>query len=145
MGRYITGVAGAGGGGISDLVDDTTPQLGGDLDTNGNQFNASSYRQIASASLGTGTHTFDYANGDYQKLTATGNITLATSNFVAGQYCSFMVEATDWGAHTITHPGGMQFAAGTSPSYTAAGSDLVVITKDSADVYTMFIVASNIS
>ena len=29
--------AGGGGGGLADLVDDTTPQLGGDLDTNGNK------------------------------------------------------------------------------------------------------------
>ena len=36
--EFVT-VSGGGGGGISDIVDDTTPQLGGDLDLNGNTIN----------------------------------------------------------------------------------------------------------
>jgi trimeric autotransporter adhesin len=35
-GSNLTGISGGGGGGISNVVEDTTPQLGGTLETNGN-------------------------------------------------------------------------------------------------------------
>lgn len=37
QGRLTAASSGSGGGGISDVVDDTTPQLGGNLDVNGNK------------------------------------------------------------------------------------------------------------
>ena len=34
-GSNLTGISGGGGGGLSNVVEDTTPQLGGNLDVNG--------------------------------------------------------------------------------------------------------------
>lgn len=146
--------------GLSALADDTTPQLGGDLDCNthsitngklgssldcnGQTINDSAVRQIADASLGTGTHTFDYANGDMQQLTATGNITLAFSNLVTGNVCAFIVDAVNFGAHVITHPVGIQYAAGTAPTYTAAGTDRLLILSDKDAVLTLHVVDQDI-
>jgi len=135
----ISGTRGAVGGGLTDVVDDGTPQQGGDLDANGYTYDSSSYRQIADASLGTGTHTFDYSAGDMQELTATGDITIAFSNFVTGKVCVMIVEATNWGAFTITYPAGIKFPNKTSLTYTASGTDEVRIKKDMNDVYSMSI------
>ena len=130
--------------GINNVVEDSTPQLGGDLDCNGKTIDKSSVRQIADASLGTGTHTFDYANGDMQQLTATGNITIAFSNFPTGNVAGFVVDAVNWGAHTITHPAGIQFAGGTAPNYTASGTDRLVVINDKDDVLTLHVVGQDI-
>lgn len=42
------------GGGLADVVDDTTPQLGGDLDTNGNSITSSGANNLVLSPLGTG-------------------------------------------------------------------------------------------
>lgn len=130
--------------GTESLVLDTTPQLGADLDCNDHQLLESSYAQIADASLGTGTHTFAYASGDMQQLTATGNITLATSGFITGAVCSMIIDAVNWGAHTITHPATWLFAAGTAPTYTAAGTDRLLLLKDKDDLYTLHVIGQDV-
>ena len=131
-------------GTMVDLIDDTTPQLGGDLDCNDKAFKESSYAQIADASLGTGTHTFAFASGDMQQLTATGNITLAFSGFITGKVCTMIIDAVNWGAHTITHPATLEFAGQTAPTYTSAGTDRVMVIKDKDDVYSLFVVGQDI-
>ena len=95
--------------------------------------------QIADASLGTGTHTFNYASGSMQQLTATGSITLAITGFVSGKVCSFVFDAVDFGAVTITHPAAWLFAAGTAPTYTTAGTDRILLWHDKDDVVTLHI------
>ena len=97
--------------------------------------------QIADASLGTGTHTFDYSLGNAQQLTATGNITIAFSNMVTGKVNGFLVEAVNWGAFTITMPAGLQYDAKTLPTLTASGKDLLYFYKNSSETYTMLVVA----
>jgi len=126
-------------GDLTEIVQDTTPQLGGDLDTNGKTFQGSSYDQIADASLGTGTHTFNYASGSMQQITATGSITLAITGFVSGKVCSFVFDAVDFGAVTITHPAAWLFVAGAAPSYTAAGTDRILLWHDKDDVVTLHV------
>jgi len=50
----ITAASSGSGGGISDVVDDTTPQLGGNLDVNGNSIVSTSNANINIAPNGTG-------------------------------------------------------------------------------------------
>jgi len=130
---------------VVNVVNDTTPQLGGDLDCNGNQLLISSYQQIADASLGTGTHTFNYASGDMQQLTATGNITIAFSGFPTGSVASMIIDAVNWGAWTITFPAGLIFDAATAPTFTAVGIDRLLVLKDKDDIYSMFIIGQGIA
>jgi len=129
---------------LNEIVGDTTPQLGGHLDCNDNQIVESSYVQVADASLGTGTHTFDYSAGDMQQITATGNITLATTGFISGAVCSMIIDAVNFGAHTITHPAAWLFAAATAPTYTAAGTDRLLLLKDKDDLYTLHVIGQEI-
>ena len=124
----------------------TTPKLGGELDCNSKTINGASVREIASATPLTGTtHTFNYANGDLQKITAPagGTLTLAFSNMPTGKVCAFIFDIVNGGNCTITHPIGMKFAKGTAPDYTVSGTDRILVTKNSADEYALTVVAED--
>jgi len=105
---------------------------------------ASSVRQIADASLGTGTHTFNYTNGDMQQLTATGDITIAFSNLVASNVSGMIVDAINWGAHTILLPAGIQYAAGVAPAFTAVGTDRLLFLSDKDAVLALHIIGQDV-
>ncbi len=55
-------------------------------------------------SIGTGTVTFNYANSKRQKLTVTGNLTIALSGGVAGEFQEMFVQIVNGGSATITWP-----------------------------------------
>mgnify|MGYP003629875028 CR=1 FL=1 len=107
-------------------------------------------RGIADASLGTGTYTFNYENGDMQQLTATGNIGIAFSGVPTGKVCGFIIDAVNWGEFTITHPTGMLFAGGTAPTYSISpltgpdSIDRILITKDKDEVYTLTVIGKDL-
>jgi hypothetical protein len=104
----------------------------------------SSYNQATDATLGTGTHTFDFANGDAQELTMTGDVTIAFSNFTTGKVCSMIIDAVNWGAWTPTYPTGMLFSGGAVPTLTAAGRDKLMVVKDKDDVYELFVIGTDV-
>lgn len=107
-------------------------------------FRGTSYKQRDDDSLGSGTHTFNFSKGDMQKLTATGNITIAFSGFVPGRVSVMIIDAVNWGNYAITHPTGMEFSDGAAPVYTANGTDRLQIIKDADDVYFLSIIGTNI-
>ena len=130
-----------------DVLSDTSPQLGGDLDFNGKTMNKSAVRQIADATPSTGTtHTFDYANGDMQQITcpASGTLTLAVSNFPSGDVAGFIADIVNGGNCTITHNPSWLFAGGVAPTYTTAGTDRVLFTSDKDGAITLTVIARNI-
>lgn len=132
---------------IASLVEDTTPQLGGDLDNNGKTSNGSSYRQIADASPVTATtHTLDYSAGDMQQVTcpAGGTLTISYSGFVSGKVCTFILDLVNGGNCTITYPLGTLFAGGAAPTLTVAGIDRLVVTKDKDNVYSIVVAGADI-
>jgi len=149
--------------GISNVLDDTTPQLGGDLDVNGNaiefaggsvdnlatkaqaeagtatdklmtplrtkQAVAVRHDQEADTSAGSGTVTLNANNGVMRKVTATGNITIDFTP-TAGRPCSYVLQAVNFGAHTITWTGVDEWAGGTAPALTSSGEDFIGIIGD---------------
>ena len=126
----------------------TDPSIGLNIESstlNACEIQESYYNQIADVSLSTGTHTFDYSLGDRQKLTATGDITLATSNFTSGKVNTFLIEAVNFGDHVITHPAAWKFAAGTAPTYTSGGTDMLLLEKDDDDVFTLYVLAQAVA
>ena len=62
-----------------------------------------------------------------------------------GKAAAFIVDAINWGAHTITLPSGMLFDAATAPTFTAAGTDKLAILKDKDEVFSMFIIGQAIA
>lgn len=73
----------------------------------------------------------NYANGDYFKLTATGNTTVTLSNFPTGLVACGVIEAVNWGGKTITFQTGTKIVGG-SLSLTASGTDLLGLVWDGA-------------
>ena len=80
-----------------------------------------------------------------QQLTATGAITIAFSNMPTGKVCSMIIDAVNWGAFIITLPNGMIFDGGTAPTFTATGTDRLVVIKDKDDVYSIFVLGLGIA
>ncbi|MCH9845910.1 MAG: hypothetical protein K0U53_00170 [Betaproteobacteria bacterium] len=142
--------------GIADVVSDTTPQLGGDLDVNGNDIVSVSDGNIVLAPNGTGktkinninyseaaphtvtyatTITPDVANGNIQKVTLTGGVTFsAFSNPVAGQTLTLFVVQDATGSRTLTST--MKFAGGAKTLSTAANAiDIITVHYDGSNYY----------
>ena len=72
---------GSSGGGLSDVVDDTSPQLGGALDTNGNNI---TFSGTTKAEFGAGQDLGIWHNGNHSIIreTGTGNLYLQSDNNV---------------------------------------------------------------
>ena len=99
----IVEIGAGGGGGISNVVEDTTPQLGGDLDLNGNDI------------TGTGNATISTSAG-VLSLTASG---------VGGKVNISGVAGNEIGSGTGTLQAGI-FSGKDASAYTQNGSDLTV-------------------
>jgi hypothetical protein len=121
-----------------DIVNDVTPQLGGDLDVNGNEFVSTSNGDIVFSPNGTGkikfndlayypeasiTSTSNAVAWDSQaqpnaKHTTTENTTFsAPSNATTGSFISLNIQYG--GAHTIAFNTVFEFAGSTAPTFTS--------------------------
>jgi len=104
---------------LQNVVEDTTPQLGGDLDCQGNDVSDVVLKDYAiahtSASSSSGTLTLDYSTAQSFNVTLTENITTVTINNwpASGNYGEFVVEFTqDSTARTITYPAAVKWPGG---------------------------------
>jgi len=79
-------------GGISDLLDDTTPQLGGDLDVNSNSIISASNANISITPNGSGKVVLDSYIDVYSSSSSSQSITTSSGNLfvsaVSGSYVS---------------------------------------------------------
>ena len=141
-------------GGISDVVSDTTPQLGGNLDVNGNdivstsngaidiQPNGSGKTNIKNMTYNENIHTITYAanitpepsDGPIQKIRLTGNVAFnGFATETSGASVTLIIEQDGTGNHTFSEntdsANSMLFAGGTSTLSTAANAiDIMTIT-----------------
>ena len=138
---------GAGGGGISNVVEDTTPQLGGDLDLNSNTINGTGDIDITGAITATGaifvksykdtTHTLsgtdiDPANGGIQTKVCSANTTL-TDSLSAGE--SVVLHVEGGGSYTITWPTITWVTSSGNSAPTLTAKAVVVLWKISTTLY----------
>lgn len=119
----------------------TMPDKDGTLATTTDTLTAS-VTQAADATLGSGTHTFDFNAGNAQKLNATGNITIAFSNVPSGVVSMFRIYAVNWGAYAITLPAHIK-PNGTTLSFAVSGTTDVLASFDKDGVLTLS--ATNVS
>ena len=120
-----TGPAGAGD--MSDLVDDLTPQLGGDLDANGSQIQWSKGADVAS-----GTALPLLTDGNYFDVTGTTTVTSMNTTGGAGTVIKLHFD----GAVTLTHHATNLVLAGAANFTTEAGDELE-FTEYGAGTYRM--------
>ena len=130
--------------GLSSIVDDTNPELGGDLDCGGNQILEDSYIQATDGN-GSGTITLNYASGGTYKFTSIGDITgFTTTNFITGAVCTMVIDAVNWGTYNIAHPAAWKFSGGLAPTYTETGTDRLLLFKDANELFMLTVVAFDI-
>jgi hypothetical protein len=125
------------GSAIDNVVEDTTPQLGGNLDGQGNQIQdveMINYKEDV-YSLGTtsGTITPDVANGNVQTITLSGNLTFsAFANAEAGQSMTLIID-TNGTDRTLTST--MLFAGGTKTLSITDTTDIMTVFYDGTTYY----------
>ena len=126
-----------------DIVSDTTPQLGGDLDVNGNEFVSTSNGDIVFTPNGTGKIKFndlayypeasitsssnavawDSQASPNAKHTTTENTTFsAPSNATTGSFISLNIQYG--GTHTIAFNTVFEFAGSTAPTFTSVSGQV---------------------
>ena len=138
-----------------DIVSDTTPQLGGDLDVNGNSFVSTSNGDIEFSPNGTGKIKFnDLAYIPQQALTSSSNAVAwdvqakpnayhlttenttfsAPTNAVEGAF--ICVEINYNGAHTIAFNTVFEFAGSTAPTFTSTdGKTDILVFKYNGSIW----------
>ena len=126
-----------------DIVSDTTPQLGGDLDVNGNAFVSTSNGNITFTPNGTGKIVFndlayypeasltsssnavawDSQASPNAKHTTTENTTFsAPTNATTGSFISLNIQYG--GSHTIAFNTVFEFAGSTAPTFTSTSGQV---------------------
>ena len=148
-----TGATGPNGG--TDIVNDTTPQLGGNLDVNSNSIVSTSAGDINIVpdttgnvnlqdktlkrptlldvaekvnALGSvsGTTSINYESGEVVTASATGAVTWSLTNPSAtGLSCTFTLILTNGGVGTQTWMTGTKWPGGTPPTLTTSGVDIL--------------------
>lgn len=97
---------------IENVVEDTTPQLGGNLDGQGNKvedIELDNYKETIYALGSTDTPSIDVANGNVQSVTITSGLTLpAFTNAETGQSVTLIVT----GSGTASGTAAYKFAGG---------------------------------
>lgn len=117
---------------VFDIVGDTTPQLGGDLDLNSNDITGTGDISITGTILPTKAYiaettltdgaTIDWnmATQSVAKVTLAGNRTLnAPTNGSTGQFASLLIIQDGTGTRTLTWNAVYEFATDTAPTLTA--------------------------
>jgi hypothetical protein len=125
-------------GGIANVVEDTTPQLGGELDGQGNtvsNVNLKDYKETNFALTYGATITPDVVNGNVQTVTLTDNVTFnAFGNPETGQSLTLIVKQDGTGSRTLTST--MKFAGADKTLSTAANAiDIISVFYDGTDYY----------
>jgi hypothetical protein len=115
--KTVTINSSGGGGGLANVVEDTTPQLGGALDTNGYSITSASNANVTIAPNGTGDIALNTDNG--QVTIGNGSFIFETSSLVAGGF-------NVGGGLTSDSPSGINLQAGTN------GINLSTITGNAA-------------
>ena len=139
--------------GIEAVVDDTTPELGGNLNGNDKQvsrINLIDYGEVTNAigSTGGGTQDINLTLGNSVSATVdTSANTFTFSNPTASDEMSgFVLTLVNGGSQTVNWPSSVDWAGATAPTLTASGVDVLVFeTVDGGTIWNGFAAALNMS
>ena len=88
------------------------------------------------------TYTVDYNAGSVAKLNCTlssGTFNVNISNMVSGKVSTIILLCVNFGGKQVAWPTGIKWVGGTAPALSTTGTDIVMILKDSSDVFYGFI------
>lgn len=119
-------------GGISDVSEDTTPQLGGELDQNGHSIGGT---EVDNGNSGT-SKAIDWKLGNHQKVTLTGNCTFTFTAPTKACMLSLRFIQDSTGGWTRALPT-IKWPGGTVPSWTTTANaiDILSLFYDGSTYY----------
>lgn len=128
-------------GALANVVEDTTPQLGGNLDGNDKNITglgSVGFTQELDNGSKTSSFSVDFSTDQKQKVTLTAKtltLTFDTTNIKVGNYTLKIVNG---GLATLTwaaESGSILWAGGTEPTLTSSGTDILAIYFDGTNFY----------
>ena len=137
--------------GAADIVDDVTPQLGGNLDGQDNivsKVNLKDTSEITNAiTTNDGATTIDITAGNSVTDTIGIATTYTFSNPTASdEMCAFTLTLTNGAAYVVTWPSSVDWPSATAPTLTASGVDvLTFFTVDGGTIWHGMIASTNSS
>jgi hypothetical protein len=136
-GDNLTGVIDATA--LHDVIDDTTPTLGGTLDGVDNELNRVLFKDTAETTqlLGiiSGTVAIDAELGNVAIYTIGANTDLSFSNAtISGTTGFFLNQIVDGGAYTINWDASITWDGGTAPSLQANGTDILMFVTSTSGI-----------
>ena len=126
---------------LQDLVDDTTPSLGGNLDAtdkNIEGLGSVGFTQELDNGSKSANFSIDFSTDQKQKVTITSGtytMTFDTTNLEVGNY---LLKVVNGGTATLTvagETGSVYWQGGTSPEFTTSGTDLLAVYFDGTNFY----------
>ena len=114
---------------MTDLVDDTTPQLGGPLDANANEINNLVIVDFDSEPTTDSETNVDWTDGQNQKVTLTASRVLAFGTAPDGP-CHVQLKVTQGGSgsYTITWPASVKWSLGITPTLSTGVGEIDIFT-----------------
>jgi hypothetical protein len=126
---------------LNDVVEDTTPQLGGDLDAQNNNINnvgvatAKSYKDTVYTITDSASVDIDPDNGGIQVWTLGANRSPTANNFDTGAKVMLMIN--DGSSYSITWPS-VNWVGGVAPTLPTSGYGIIELWKVGTQLYGAF-------
>jgi hypothetical protein len=126
---------------LQDVADDSTPQLGGDLDGQGNAVWDTTAKVAAlSAHSSSGDLTLNYDSGAYQSVTVSDDIEgFNFTNWPTAGFQIMIVEITNGGSGTVTWEDGsdndLLGEDATAPTLQSSGVDIIAFVRNGTNSY----------
>ena len=123
-------------GTLTNVVEDTTPQLGGNLDANGHEIAFGETIDTVYNITDGASFEIDPANGNVQTITLGASRTAAATNFAAGQ--SIIIGVDDGSAYALTWPTTtwiISGGGGAAPDLATAGYTWVILWKQGSTLF----------
>ena len=146
----FNGSAVGGGGGISNIVEDTSPQLGAYLDAQNHNISGVGSLEVTKAifspidtvTFASPTTTIDLDEANLFTITLTGTTTLAVSNGATGQRFTLRLVQDGTGNREVNWFGGISWPGGLEPTLSDAAGDIDVFgfIKTGASTYDGFVI-----
>lgn len=128
-------------GTLSNVSEDTTPQLGGSLDAQDNNITGVgrvSFTQELDNGSKTASFSIDFGTDQKQKVTLTANTMTLTLDTTFDQVGNYLLKIVNGGLATLTwatESGSIYWPGGTEPSLTSSGEDIVSFYYDGTNWY----------
>lgn len=126
---------------LENVVEDTTPQLGGNLDATDKNITGigrASFTQEYDNGSKSANFTIDFATDQKQKVTLTANTMTLTLDTTSVGVANYLLKIVNGGLATLTwaaETGSVYWPGGTEPTLTSSGTDIVALYFDGTNWY----------